>query len=74
MYIKGKLTLTDLRKFVVDTQDLASDTEVGIVDHYGDFHAMSILPEVEVNRDSYGRGEKKTRIVFERIDVGPEPD
>lgn len=74
MNTKGDLTLSDLRDFINQTSHLSGDMEVGITDHYGGFHAMSTTPEVRMNRDEYGRGKKKKRIVFERIDVGPEPD
>lgn len=72
----GNVTLDDLRIFLTLNQvrNLPGDTEIGIRDHYGNFHAMSQEPEVEVCKPAYGHGEKKVSIVFERIDVGPEPD
>lgn len=67
-----KLTVGYLKKIL---NDLPDEMLVGVTDHFGDFMEFTIEPEVR--RKLYTPFKRKKigkALVFESIDIGPEPD
>ena len=69
----GYLTLQDLRDFVASTADRDGSIKVGVLDHFGDMHLMTAMPEIAKAREAYKHSPKKNYVIFERVDVPPEP-
>jgi hypothetical protein len=68
----ANLTAGKLRKILKDIPD---NTPCGVTGHYGEFHPMD-LPELEkdVRIDWNSPARMPVALIFEAIDIGPEPD
>lgn len=69
------LTVGHLRKMLADPA-IPDEMLVGVVGHYGELYPFSSLPEVVKARRRRTQDWKQQEpfLVFEHIDIGPEPD